>query len=395
MDVFRRAELNDLLEHEKEPCVSILLPTHRNGRDTEQDPIRLKNLLREAENQLTNRGVRSTDAREMLAEAVDLLNDANFWRHQSDGLAMFFSPGFQRRFRLPVTLEEAVHVNRRFCLRPLLPLLLGNGHFYVLSLSMKKVRLYRGTRLGLDELELEGVADNMADALLHEDLQSNLQHRSWGTRASNVRRSKQSLGRISGSGVVFHGQGSDENAQKPDIVEFFKQIDNAVTRQLQGETAPLVLACVEYEAALYRDHNHYRNLLDEPILGNPEQWNLTELHQRAWALAEPCFLKAQEEELNKFNRLPADRISTDLKCIAEAAAQGRVEALFVPRLAANGNSGNGGARRGAVSVVEDMLDDTASTVIRTGGDVFALPPDAMPQNAREAAAVFRYAITQP
>jgi hypothetical protein len=388
MDVFRRAELNELLEHETEPCVSILLPTHRSGsRDSEQDPIRLKNLLREVENQLTGRGMRSTDAREMLAAGADLLNDTNFWRHQSDGLAMFFSAGYHRRFRLPVILEEAVHVNRRFFLRPLLPLLHGNGHYYVLALSMKKVRLYRATRLEMDEVELEGVADNMADALQHEDLQSNLQHRSWGPRASNVRRSKRSLGKMPASGVVFHGQGSDENAQKPDIAEFFKQIDNAVMHQLQGEDAPMMLACVEYEAALYREHNHYRQLLDEVILGNPEQWNITELHQRAWELVEPHFQRAQADELNKFNRLPADRISTDLKCIAEAAEQGRVEALFVPR-----NAPNGGARRGALSPMEEMLDDTASTVIRTGGDVFALPPNAMPQNAREAAAVFRYAL---
>lgn len=385
MDLFRRQELNELVEQETEPCVSMYLPTHRTGRDTEQNSIRFKNLLRQAESKLVEWGLRGPEAREFLAAGSDLVGDTDFWRHQADGLALFFSLEFHRRFRVPVTVEEGVHINRRFCLRPLLPLLHFNGHFYVLALSMKDVRLYRGTQGGLDEIEVEGMPEDMESALLHEDLQSNLQHRSWGPRASSVRRSKQSLGKFSGSGVVFHGQGSDENAQKPDLAEYCKMVDEAVTRKLHAESAPLVLASVEYEAAIYRQHNHYAHLLDEVILGNPEHCNLTNLHQEAWRLVEPHFHKAQEDELNKFNRLSADRISTDLKSIAEAAEQGRVEALFIPH-----HDGNGNGR--TPTPLREMLDETASKVLRTGGDVFPLPPDAMPQQAREAAAVYRYAL---
>src|SRR5690606_2450160 len=137
-----------------------------------------------------------------------------------------------------------------------------------------------------------------------------------------------------------------------------------------------------------RAHNHYPNLLDEFISGNPEQWSTEELHRRAWELVEPHLRKVQEEELNKFHKLPADRISTDLKSIAEAAEMGRVEALFIP---INGNT-NGSTRRAQSSPIDEMLETTAGAVLRTGGDVFALPPGAMPQNAIEAAAVFRYAL---
>jgi hypothetical protein len=284
---------------------------------------------------------------------------------------------------LPIAVEELVHVNRRFYLRPLLPLLHSNGHFYVLALSMNEVRLYRGTRLSLDEVEVEGLPEDMESALMHEDVQSSLQHRSWGPRASGVRRSKQSLGKISGSGVVFHGQGSDQDVQKPDLAEYLKLVDTAVARKLHAETAPLIVASVEYEAAIYRQHNHYPHLLEEAILGTAEHWNLTELHEEAWRLVEPHLRKSQGDELNKFNRLSADRISTNLKSIAEAAEQGRVEALFIP------SNGNAAPRN---SELDEMLDATASAVLRTGGDVYPLPPDEMPQNAREAAAVYRYAL---
>ncbi|MBW3597638.1 MAG: hypothetical protein KY475_10220 [Planctomycetes bacterium] len=387
MDIFGRTELNELLEHEKEPCLSIYFPTERTGRDFEQNPIRLRNLLREAEGKLTEWGMRSPDAREMLKRPTDLAGDMQFWKQRSDGMAIFASPEFYRHYRVPASFDETVHLGRRFFVKPLLPLLHTDGAFYVLALSQKKVRLYRATRKGMDEIELKGVADNMDEALQREDLQSHLQHRSWGPRDSGKRRPNRSLGAEPAGSAVFHGQGSDEDQHKDEVAEFFKMIDNAVAQKLAAEQAPLLLACVEYEAALYREHNHYKGLLDATVLGSSEKWNTTELHRRAWEAVQPHFEARQQEELSKFNTLPADRISTDLKSIADAAEVGRVEALFLAR----GNNGNGG--KPEASPTDEMLDFTAAAVLRTGGDVFALPPEKMPQNAQQAAAVFRYAMS--
>jgi hypothetical protein len=203
---------------------------------------------------------------------------------------------------------------------------------------------------------------------------------------SGTRRARQSMGTISGSGVVFHGQGSDEDARKPDMGEFFKLVNAAVASRLHAEQAPLVLACVEYEAPIYRQHNKYPGLLDVVVEGNPEQWSPAELHRKAWEAVEPHFRQSQETELNRFLRLPADRISTDVKTIAEAAEQGRVEALFL-------SSGNNAAERGQEeSPKEEMLDNVAAAVLRTGGDVYPIPAEKLPENASEAAAVFRYAL---
>jgi len=49
MNLVSRNELKDLMERHQGPCVSIFLPTHRAGKEIQQGPIRLKNLLREAE----------------------------------------------------------------------------------------------------------------------------------------------------------------------------------------------------------------------------------------------------------------------------------------------------------------------------------------------------------
>lgn len=48
MTPLTRADLRSLGGTQPGWCVTIHLPTHRAGKDTEQDPIRLKHLLGEA-----------------------------------------------------------------------------------------------------------------------------------------------------------------------------------------------------------------------------------------------------------------------------------------------------------------------------------------------------------
>src|SRR5438094_9157798 len=102
MDLLNREQLEFLSQTRSRSCVSVFLPTHRAGKETLQDSVRLKNLLREAEGQLSAAGVPKLKARELLAPARQLEGRTSFWRHQSDGLALFLAPGFFQYFRLPI-----------------------------------------------------------------------------------------------------------------------------------------------------------------------------------------------------------------------------------------------------------------------------------------------------
>ena len=48
MELLNKAELKTLLSNGRSPCISVYMPTHRN----QEDPIRCKNLLTEAEERL-------------------------------------------------------------------------------------------------------------------------------------------------------------------------------------------------------------------------------------------------------------------------------------------------------------------------------------------------------
>ncbi len=101
MDKITREELKELSAHSRELCVSLFMPAFRAGRETEQNPIRFKNLLKEAENRLSASGARPPEIQELLKPARSLVDDPLFWQHQGDGLAVFLSADYFKKYRLP------------------------------------------------------------------------------------------------------------------------------------------------------------------------------------------------------------------------------------------------------------------------------------------------------
>ncbi|UCF67768.1 MAG: hypothetical protein JSV80_00230 [Acidobacteriota bacterium] len=129
MDVFTTELFGTLLNFEASRCLSIYMPTHRYGREVQQGPVRLKNLLREAERRLEANAVKAAEAAELLAPVRQLLYDEAFWTQQSDGLALFLAPGSWRRYRLPVGFEEKVVYGERIQVKPLNPQLMTGRSF--------------------------------------------------------------------------------------------------------------------------------------------------------------------------------------------------------------------------------------------------------------------------
>ena len=359
------------------------MPTHRAGRETRQNPIRLKNLLREAETQLLGEGLRSSEAEALLAPMESLLRDAHFWRHQSDGLATFSSVELFRRYRLPLAFDELVVVSRRFHVKPLLPLLTGDGRFYVLALSQNEVRFLESTRYSVREVELKGVPQGLAEALRYDDKEQQLQFHT----PTPVGRGEQA--------AVFHGQGVGADDAKTDILRYFRQIDRGLSALLKDERAPLVLAGVHYLLPIYKEANKYAHLVDEGVLGNPEGVSAEELHDHAWAIVEPHFLKAREEAYLRYEQLAGtEQASNKLAKVVTGAYQGRIEELFVAVGIQQWGIFDSGAHRvhhhrEAEPGDEDLLDFAAVHTLLHGGTVYAVAPDQVPDNTF-IAAVFRY-----
>jgi hypothetical protein len=378
VDVIRRTDLQRLALGRHGPCVSVFLPTHRAGPEVQQAPIRLKNLLRQATDALKSDGVRAPEIDRLLAPLRRLLDDRLFWQYQSDGLALFSRPGWWRSFRVPLDLPELAVVDDRFHVSPLLPLLAGDGHFFVLALSQNQIRLLEGTRDRVEEVELPGVPLGVRDALQGQEIQKQLQL--YVADRGGV-----------GAGGVYHGHGHPGEGQAERILRYFRKVDRALREVLAGEHAPMVLAAVEHLSPIYHQANTYPQLVDEVLPGSPEGLRSHELHARAWPIVEPLFLRAQREAAARYDRLAGTGLtSQDPQDIVRAAEDGRIETLFVsqhpagPSAAAGDVSGSDEDSR-----LRDVLELATVTALSKGGTVYVFPAGEVPGGG-SAAAVFRY-----
>lgn len=385
MNILPKSELRLLLEKKSETCssVSIFMPTYRVGADIQQNPVRLRNLLREAEERLVESDLRPAEARKLLAPLQQLLSDSPFWHHQSDGLAIFLSQELFRYYRLPLSFEELLVVGERFYIKPLLPIFSGDGRFYVLALSQNQVRLLQCTHYSAREMDLAGIVPpSLADTLKYDVIERQAQYHSGapGKRKESV---------------VFHGQDLADIA-KDNIMRYFREIDRGLQREiLREEDAPLVLAGVGYLHPIYKEANTYRHLFDKGIAGNPDGLGSEELHKRAWALVQPSFDQARAEAVSRYAQLVGTgHTSTDIKEIVAKSYVGKVELLFVALGMERWGIFDPGSNvvdlhQEAEPCDEELLDFAAVHTLIHRGTVYALKPENVP-DAAPLAAVLRY-----
>jgi len=388
MDILTRAGLEQLMHKKRQWCISIYMPTHRTGVETQQDPIRLKNLIGETEKRLSDEGVGTRDIQSMLEPVNKLLQDSNFWQHQSDGLAIFLSPNRFSHYRLPLGFEEFVTVTDRFHIKPLLPFFTGDGQFYILALSQNEVRLLNGTRHSVSEVDIGQFGGSLAETLPSDNHQMRLQLHSSG-----------STGRMSGDGsATFHGQGGGSNeSDKNELLRYFRLVSNGLMEFLQGDNVPLVLAGDEYLLPIYKEANTYPSLMDRVITGNPDLLSADELHKSAWDIVSPRFQAAHEAAVAHYLQLAgqaSERAADTLEKIVPAASDGRIETLFIAT-----GAQHWGAFNPDINEVEhhsqieagdeSLLDLAAVQTYLKGGTVYVVEPDKVPGGI-STAAVLRY-----
>ena len=378
MNELSKDELRLLIEKGQAPCLSIYMPTHKAGAEVQQNSIRLKNLLKEAEDRLVIGGRRAADVEKLLEPVQALVKNNPFWRQQSAGLALFLCPDFFKYYRLPVGFLPSVVLAERFNIKPLLPLFNSEGRFYVLALSQKDVRLLECSRYSVKETRPEGIPRNIDEVLKYDVYEKQLRIRPG----------------ISGT-TGQKGSSSWTDYGKENILRYLQQVDKGLKLFLKEERAPLVFAGVDYIFAMYRETNSFPHLLETAINGNPDQMAAEELQALAWPVVEPWFRKEQEEARVRYQQsIGTGLASNNLEEIVPAAHHGRIGYLFVEVGQEKWGTFNQQTSRavlhaGAKTGDEDLIDFAAIQTLGGGGKVYAINREKMPDK-EPVAALFRY-----
>ncbi len=387
MDIISREDIQELMDMQGDPMISVYMPARKVGQETLENPIHFKNLMLEVEALLRLRGNNEGEIRDLLSPLSELLDDGDFWQHQEEGLAVFRSPDNFRTLRLPVAVQASAIVNNRFYTRPLLPMLHSNGSFYLLALSMDNVRLFECDRHTCQAVDLGDVPTSMRAALGDEQLTHTLNFHTKAQPGPGGER----------MGIYFGKGSSNESHKKEDIQRYFTILENGITKRINQSNQPLVLAGVEYLLPIYREKNRYPHLVEPALSGNPEDRRVEDMHCEAWALVEPLMNQARLDAIDAYHILRNDRqASADIREIVPAAWFGQVDILLVGMVSKVW--GQFDPETQAVRIHdrrelndEDLTDLAAKFTLANSGLVYTYDLSEMPDGT-PAAATLRYPL---
>lgn len=379
MNTFSRAELQLLGSRTARAQVSLFMPTH--PANSREDPIRLRNWLAQAETALMAQGLSAAEAGQILNPVRDRAGESGFWREGGPGLALFAGPDFLRILHLPLAFKEQLVIAPHFFVRPLLPLLAGAGAYYILALGQDSVKLLHFNGRDLRAVDLPKTARSRTGALQAEIPGKQVSPRTAGTAPAGGARPP----------ALFYSSGGEVNVREQ-TVQFFHQVDKALRERLRDEPAPVILAGTDPLLALYRETSRAPGLAAEGIAGNAAGWSSQDLQTRAAAILEAERCERRARALDHYGRLSQTRrASHDIRAIAPAACQRRIETLFVEDEAVLWGHFDPAARAVAVHHDgqrpgdEDLLNLAVIETLWHGGEVWPMAAGALPGGEPAAA----------
>jgi hypothetical protein len=383
MDVLNNEVLTMLIQERQEPCLSIFTPTHRHWNELNQDMLRFKNQIKEAEKILSDNYMSSGEISRFLEPAYQLSEDREFWNYQKDGLAVYINDNEFYKIKSPFSFQPKIYLNKRFYTKHLLPVYNGDRDFFILSLDVHNIRLFRAYHYNIREIDLGNIPVNIEDAL-DKDWEKSLQYRTEISTGNTHR-------------ANFHGHGARNDAamRKKDIARFFEMVNEGLINILKNEKSPLILAGVEQSIPLYRETNKYPHLYKGHLQVDVDFIDPNELYDRANTLLDPYYNDIIEKDLIRYgNSIASGKASDSLEDILKAAYDNRISVLFVNpeeeewgkfdkdkyKTTLHNSKQNGD---------EDLVDLAATQTLLRNGTIYTLSKEKMP-NGNSVAALYRY-----
>lgn len=355
-----RQDLNHLQSLTKVPALSILLPTHRTFPDNKQDPILVKNLVDEATERLSQEF--SNRELEPLRKQLDTLVSDIDYPHTLDGLALYVSHDFAKRYDLPFTVPARVVIDQTFATRDLVYGLHRELRYWVLLLSQSSTRLLAGTGETLEEVADQNFPMPMTGPGATEALPYD----------------------------------SDSSYLDDRHRRFFQQVDSAFAAYTGNEDLPLVVGGVDRQISFFKEVSQYASAIVGTLSGNLDRATIHELTPQVWEIMQSVRATQRADALQELDAaVGAQKVVSTIEEVWRLAHEGRGKRLLVeksyhvPAIVAD----NGGLELvdqvGGTEVMDDAVDEIIEAVLAKGGNVVLVEDGAL-SNYQQIALILRY-----
>lgn len=333
---------------EGEPAITITLPTHRHGPDNAQDPIRVRQLARQAAGSLDQLTL-SRENRAALDQRLERLEadvDSQVGFHATDlGLACYVTPSTTRVVKLGHAPPERVIVSDEFSLAAPIADVVTADDIDVLVLSTgggatEGARLYH--------VEGGGITAHSDDVL----------PASFDVRDRDTRFSEERV----------------ESPQRDAyIAGFLRSVDEHLL-QLFGNPhdRQLVVAGIERLRSHWRSvaHDTNRRAVVAELDGNFDRTSEPELMARAVEAVAAARVAAAQEAIGELAAAPRGRVAGGIDDVSQLAAQGRIAKLLVEEGATDEVTVDG-------VVIADRVSRTIRAAYDTQADIVIPPAGAL------------------
>lgn len=290
-----KEQLQKLANEKNQPCVSISLDTHRTHPDNAKDEIKLKNLLKEAEERVTAEfGKKPVTS---LLEKINSVGSEIDVNYNLDSLHIFLSNDTKEIIKSSWnTSNEGVHISDSFAVRSIIKSYNRSENYLLMLLSQSGVQLY------------EVLNDGIIQEIQNEDFpfpENPYYH-------------------------INAAAGSDAKHLDDLVREFLNKVDKAVVRVHNETGLNCVVICTE------DNYSRLQQVADKPsiYLGYAAiDYNNTATHQiakQSWDIIKSLQKERRSKAIAEIKEAVGQgAVLTDLQEIFQASMDGRGDLLMV------------------------------------------------------------------
>ena len=368
-DIPEPNDLIDLIDHRDPASVSIAVESSPVPADHERIKIAVRNAIDDAHRELAGADLPRDQVEAVDARLRALLDDDEFWRHQSRSLIVFASTERFETFRLANRVVPHVAVGDRFDTGALLRAVAFDDRAYIVLIDEGRPRLYE---FGTDHRPVELALD------LPDDHALALEKTTTGGR--------------------FDRQRADgRTGDQPERERYARIAQDAVVARIP-RGAPLILAASDDLEPAYRAVNTHTALLDKTIPVHPNALNAARLGEEVRVILDERHADVLGQWRERFGTLRSEGLATSrLTEAATAATEAAVDTLhFDMDDTAEGTIDEFGRITHAPEPGPDtyaLVDEIAARVLRSGGSVRAVRRSDLPDGA-PVAATLRFRLSE-
>lgn len=258
-----RKDIDTLKENVETYCVSAYVPNIQREFKGIANKIELKNLISSTANDMLLAGFKKNEINNFFDPLKKDMENPKFYPPKGYDLVVFISKKHFDYYHIPSgNINYLVVIKKGYFLEPLAQILNINQSYILLSLNHNNVKVYEGDYFSISQLKIHNFPASIKSSLAIDEYPKSTQTHT----VSGHRHKKSSAG-----SEMQHGHYNPKETDKEMLLSFFRLVEKRIRPILDQNHYPLILAGAKRLIPIYKKVNNYKNLVEEPLIGNFEK----------------------------------------------------------------------------------------------------------------------------